>query len=131
MLIEITDPVYHRKVWVAFENSYEEVCKLIPRDGSMDNSEVGKDLFETPSTGAKMVYDDKTGTFFIWFPFDQVTDSIHYALIAHEIFHVVWFTMREVGMPLSDDSDEAYAYYTQFLMQCIIQFINEQTPPTP
>ena len=121
MLIEITDPIYHRIIWVAFEKDYDEVCKLIPNELSV--KKVKKDLLGTPVEGARTAFYKKSGVFFIWFPFNQVTNSIHHALIAHEIFHVVWFTMREVGMPLSDDSDEAYAYYTQFLTQSIIQNI--------
>ena len=129
MLIEITDPIYHRRVWVAFEKDYDEVCKLIPDEFPV--KKVRKDLSGTSPIGARVVSYKKSMMFFIWFPFNEVTNAIHYSLIAHEIFHVVWFTMREVGMPLSDDSNEAYAYYTQFLMQSIIQFINEQTPPLP
>jgi len=33
-----------------------------------------------------------------------------YSVLAHEIFHAVDFIMRHIGITLSPDSDEAYAY---------------------
>lgn len=37
-------------------------------------------------------------------------DANGYAVLAHEIFHAVDFIMRRIGITLSSDSDEAYAY---------------------
>jgi len=31
--------------------------------------------------------------------------------LAHEVFHHVSYTLRKAGMPLSNESDEAYCYY--------------------
>jgi hypothetical protein len=36
-------------------------------------------------------------------------------ILAHEIFHAVSFLFSRIGMPLTEGSDEAYAYAIQFL----------------
>ena len=46
-------------------------------------------------------------------------------LIAHECFHAVCFIFNKIGIPLSKESDEAYAYLLQFLVNQIKQ-INEK-----
>ena len=35
--------------------------------------------------------------------------------LAHEIFHCAYFILRDKGMCLSDDSNEAYAYLIEYL----------------
>lgn len=34
-----------------------------------------------------------------------------FACLAHEAFHFVSHTLRQAGMPLANDSEEAYSYY--------------------
>jgi hypothetical protein len=36
-------------------------------------------------------------------------------IVAHEIFHAVDFVMNDIGMKLTEESDEAYAYFVQYL----------------
>lgn len=37
--------------------------------------------------------------------------------IAHELFHAVSFVMSTIGMPLGEDSEEAYAYLLGYVTQ--------------
>jgi len=37
------------------------------------------------------------------------------AVLIHELFHLTCRVMNDVGIALSDDSEEAYAYYLQYL----------------
>ena len=41
------------------------------------------------------------------------------ATLQHEIFHAVTFIMDAVGMKLSDDSDEAYAYLIGYITEMV------------
>lgn len=41
--------------------------------------------------------------------------NFEYAVLQHEIFHVVEFVMSKIGIKLCNKSDEAYAYLIQFL----------------
>ncbi len=47
--------------------------------------------------------------------------------LAHEVFHAVHFLMENVGVRLSDDSDEVYAYGIQHLTEQI----NRRLKPLP
>lgn len=38
-----------------------------------------------------------------------------YSILAHEIFHCVDLILRKIGITLSDDSDEIYAYCIQYI----------------
>lgn len=47
------------------------------------------------------------------------TDSHGYSVLQHEIFHAVSFTLRSVGINLTEDTEEAYAYLIDYLTkQC-------------
>lgn len=37
--------------------------------------------------------------------------------LAHEIFHATDFILRRIGLKLTEDSDEAYAYVIQYLTE--------------
>lgn len=38
-------------------------------------------------------------------------------VVAHEALHAVCWFMKEKGMPLGDDSQEAYTYYLEWLLR--------------
>lgn len=50
----------------------------------------------------------------VWFKYypEKIYD---YGTIVHELFHVVDVTLRYKGVTLSDDSDESYAYFMQWI----------------
>lgn len=37
--------------------------------------------------------------------------------LAHEVFHHVAYTFSKVGLPLTDESEEAYCYYLEWLIR--------------
>lgn len=39
--------------------------------------------------------------------------------LAHEIFHIAYFILNKSGMPLTEDSEEAYAYLIDYLTKII------------
>lgn len=41
----------------------------------------------------------------------------------HEAFHATSFHFNKIGMPLSDDSEEAWAYYQQYLINQMLQVL--------
>jgi hypothetical protein len=51
----------------------------------------------------------------------RLKDFSDYGLIAHECFHAVCFIFNKIGMPLTKESDEAYAYLLQYLVNQIKQ----------
>ena len=51
----------------------------------------------------------------IWLRHKNIAD------LAHEVFHVVHWIMKYKGIYLSDDSEEAYAYLLEYLMEEIME----------
>jgi len=49
-----------------------------------------------------------------------------FGILHHELFHVVHFIMNNIGMPLTDESVEAYTYLIQFLTTKIYANINDK-----
>lgn len=47
------------------------------------------------------------------------TDSNGFSILAHEIYHITNSIMEKVGINMSSDSEEAYAYLIQFLTKRI------------
>ena len=109
-ILHIYDPIYK-------QNYYYFCCKS------------HKDYQRIARLKFKIEFKDKTNTdgafnvfehggievCFIW------TKGRKVELIAHEISHAVSYVLRQKGLPLSDDTEEAYAYLTQFLMNQIIR----------
>jgi hypothetical protein len=51
------------------------------------------------------------------------TEPGFYSALHHELTHLVHFILNEIGMRLSDDSDEAYTYLTGYLTKKIYEKI--------
>lgn len=51
------------------------------------------------------------------------------AVVAHEAFHATFYVMEEKGIRLSDASEEAFAYYLEWLMRGILACLDGSTPP--
>lgn len=64
----------------------------------------------------KTVYDAKFNTFFIWMP-EKPKTAQEAGTLAHEIFHATCAMLENIGMALSDDSEEAYAYTIGFITE--------------
>jgi len=47
-----------------------------------------------------------------------------YGTLQHEIFHAIDFILRKIGISLSADSDEAYAYLIGYLTEKIYEKLN-------
>lgn len=50
-------------------------------------------------------------------------DIFEYGVLHHEIFHVCAFILFKVGIPLTQESEEAYAYLIQFITEKIYDIL--------
>lgn len=56
-----------------------------------------------------------------WFPPGQALDEIAtQGLVAHECLHAGLFTLRYVGLVLTEESEEALTYYVNWLYQHVM-----------
>lgn len=53
------------------------------------------------------------------------------AIVAHEAFHATFYVMERAGVTLTDSSQEAFAYYLEWLMRGILACLDGSTPPAP
>lgn len=74
----------------------------------------------TNNTMGKCVYDQQNNVFVVWLPSlpQSVADM---QFLSHEIFHAVCAIMIGIGVPLSDDSEEAYAYLTGYITRKVLE----------
>lgn len=48
-------------------------------------------------------------------------DEKGYAILAHEIFHVVFMMTKKMGIEYSSEGEEAYAYLIQYLTETVLR----------
>lgn len=65
------------------------------------------------------------GNILIWFPFLPSTDE-KWSVVHHELFHATYSVMDWVNIPLSQDSEEAYAYLLGYITNQFYKKINRQ-----
>ena len=64
------------------------------------------------ASGCATVYERDDGNVIYWL----WTKKKNISHLAHEIFHVIYFSLSDRGFRLSDESQEAFAYQIEFLM---------------
>lgn len=73
---------------------------------------------------------NEDGTTIIYLP-GIPSSSKEFGTLAHEIFHAVCFVMKDKGIDLSENSEEAYAYTIGFVMRKITEYANITARSSP
>lgn len=73
------------------------------------------------SIKAKAVMDTHTGALVLWMrePWKKNPDPDWIGTLSHEIFHIVEMMFDRIGIPLSIDTSEAYAYAIEYVTKRI------------
>ncbi len=102
----ITNSVYNIDTYIIVTND-KLVAKLFV-NGIIDNVADDKD-FENEA----MTFYQEGLPLVVWFkPLKLNSDDM--ATVTHEVSHVVTYMLGYVGIPLSDDTCEVYAYLTEY-----------------
>lgn len=112
-------------------------CQIYPFDIMVcfgDKSQMFKDLSkylskeqisdfkkETFKNGCATMF--TTGQTVLWL-YKKPENGFDLSLLAHEIFHCATLLLGRVGIPLTESSEEAYAYFIQFLTEKIYNELN-------
>lgn len=111
--------VYPFEVFVSFHDNYEdleeELGNWLPYS-CKGESLTFKGSFECGACAHTKRFSN--GGVCMWF-----MDPPNHGLIAHEIFHAIDHVFDNIGIKLSDESDEAYAYAIQYLTNKIYELI--------
>lgn len=113
----LLDSVYDRRIYVAVGSAEECVPKINKKFGlTLDVSDFEGDSGQHIEVGNE---DDKVvDSFVIW-----LENAKDLAVISHEVFHAAHRIMKYVGIKLSDDSEEAYAYFIESIVRQIVQAV--------
>lgn len=113
----ISYEVYPFDVLVSVNQTDDEVEKLLKKKLPDDQYNEIATVFKHNSNARTIMFSG--GQTFIRF-----NEHPGHGLIAHEVFHAVNYLFDRIGITLSDDSDEAWAYLIQYLMYKITNNIN-------
>jgi hypothetical protein len=105
----ISYEVYPFDVLVSLNQTDDEVEKLLKKKLPDDQHDEIAIVFKNNSNARTVMFSG--GQTFIRF-----NEHPGYGLIAHEVFHAVNYLFDRIGITLSDDSGEAWAYLIQYLM---------------
>lgn len=104
--------VYPFQIIVSINETDDQLWKKLNKLG-VDAEEFTKCVFaDEASVGSAILFPNSIGLIRLR---AKPTSPATKGCLAHEIFHIVVFVMNEVGMTLSTESDEAYAYLTGYL----------------
>ena len=95
--------------------------KMIRKYHSQEQTNAIMELFEGVNdyTQGVTVYKATYNAFVVWFP-HLPTSPLEFGFVSHEIFHAAHAIMKNVGVNLSDDSEEAYAYLIGYLTRKVL-----------
>ncbi|KKN66087.1 hypothetical protein LCGC14_0475650 [marine sediment metagenome] len=106
----IWEDLYKVNVWW-FVGSRKQYGDLVRKEFKL----VASDIDDTVRGRVEYFTVDGQPLPIIWLPKKDIT------CLAHEVFHVVHWIMKYKGIYLSDDSNEAYAYLLEYLMEEIME----------
>jgi len=109
-IIHVFDPIYMINFYAVVGMSNKKFCSIIKKDIKLElpNSDSDGKFYEIERKGQKIGL--------IW-----ATDKSHH--LTHECFHATSWALRKKGLELTGDSDEAFAYYQQFLIKAIKELL--------
>jgi hypothetical protein len=103
---KIKIPLYFGCLIVHKIDSFEEINNLY------------KDINVPLNTYSAIVFNDKKDNIVL------AIEEVNYAIIAHEIVHIVNSIFKRAGIKLDLDNDEPQAYLTGYLMKEINKFLS-------
>lgn len=81
---------------------------------------------EITTYSGRTIYKQTPYTMIIWLPCIPKI-SAEYGTLSHEIFHAAVAIMQSIGVSLSEESEETYAYLIGFLSKKAFEIINKTT----
>lgn len=118
LIKKLEDPVYNRCIYLAVGPQKEtfEKCEKI-----LNYTEGFLEVIPR-RLGCMMLMQD--GAMILWMPKFKWTIS-DIDTLTHEIFHLTYAVMSEVGVRLCDNSEEAFAYYQGYITRQILTIMKK------
>ena len=119
--IKIEDKIYNREIYFIFDCEFKEY-----EEYTIKNYGLERESESAPSARFDKIINKDKGYchYYIWIEkFDW--RIYEYALLTHEINHLVFEAMRDIGMEFCKESEEAYTYYMQKITTNILLAIDK------
>ncbi|MFA6315528.1 MAG: hypothetical protein WC648_04140 [Candidatus Paceibacterota bacterium] len=117
--IKITDEIYGHDFTFLYECSEQESIDHIRLTCDLEKEKQGNDATYFV---LKTLKDDDVFERFI-----VVNQKVtKFSVVVHEIFHYVHEVMNHIGLKLNDETEEAYAYFLEYIYKKILKAIEEQ-----
>ena len=112
-VLHIFDYTYRQNFWFFYAQDYKTYLKILWKRFKIKGDPVVK-------SGKFSVYEQHGyDVCFIWCPPAKGN-------LVHECFHAISYTLRRRGLPLNDDTEEAYCYSLQFLVKTIMEALKSK-----
>lgn len=110
--------LYHKTLIVAIGDFDKDAIAEHIKD-----KECKKDFLKSVEKGDISAYDGLVvnigyGNNVLWVQ-SLVNNPDDIGTLAHEAFHVTYDILKRVGIPLSNDSEEAYSYLIGYITECV------------
>lgn len=117
IVFRVLNPLYDIDSYVIITPDHDSALALVRKftDSSASSgsfNDVGGIVFVSPTNSPSL-----------WIPVIPRT-SQDFAILNHEIFHLVFFIMKSRGIPLAESSNEAYAYMVSYYTYVIYSTID-------
>jgi hypothetical protein len=116
---KIEDHFYQVRIHVAHRETVESIKKYVKRINKLYDTESLYQNFIEAGAAAFVTWIDAQN---IMIGF--LEEKAYPPIVVHEIFHLVFEILQRKGFVLTNESQEAYAYYMQFLFKKIIVIIS-------
>ncbi len=122
--------VYPFDILLTCGTTGDEIIQYLEKNFGHKVSAEDKPLFVIPGNGRTIVLEG--GQTVLWLKDFSPTYSFDLAILAHECFHAIDFLLRRIGVKLSADSDEVYAYTLQYIFRTAFEDLRHgYRPKTP
>ena len=120
MIFKIHDDVYGRDFIIALAETDRRILAAFKRHG-YDLDDEFKSIMVVEGSG-RTVLDPETGAHMVRLK-DPIKNAEDVAILVHELTHATVQVFGIIGLPINTESDEAFAYYIQYLTRTCLEKI--------
>lgn len=119
---KIRDDFWRVFIHVSYKETFEKAYKYAKKKGLELSFDEFKDYYET--SAGFVIWCDEQNVMIVLCS-DSSIESAQAGIITHECFHAVSAILRKRGIKLTEESEEVYAYYLEWLFKRIFYFCQQ------
>jgi len=112
---KIKDPLYDRDITLVYECEHEAFLQYVEKK----HKHLKLDRYFTYAEHISVSSDDSWVRHYIWIKRNDFYIK-DYGIIIHEVFHCVRDCFDEIGLGITESTNEAFAYYQEYIFEQIL-----------